>query len=103
MGYHPDTIEQGSSKAKKVVQVAKQAIQAVVKAQAADPVGTALWPFLMAVEIALLLGHRVRGELWGILLTLALLKAHTWVIDNGHRSTLLMFLLGRIPKKKSKS
>ena len=95
MGYHPETQEEDPGKVRKAVKTAGRALEAAVRAQQADPVGTALWPFLMAVELFLLLGYRVRGELWGVLLVLAMLKAHSWAVENSHRHPLLLNMFGK--------
>lgn len=89
------------TKGQKAVKALREAVSGAMKAQAKDPVGAALWPYLMAVELVLLLGYRVRAELWGILLVLALLKAHSWALENAHRHPLLVDIFSRVrPKKK---
>lgn len=99
MGFHPDTAEKQPGKLKKAAKAVSTVVSAAVDAQRKDPVGAALWPFLMGAELALLCGVRVRWELWLILALLSALKLWSWSIENGHRSPLFM-LLARLPKKK---
>ncbi len=100
MSYHPDTPENGPTRGQKAIKAVKETVAAAAKIQRQDPVGTALWPFLMAVEVALLFGLRVRAELWGVLFVLAALKAHEWAVENAHRHPLLVDLFARSRKKK---
>src|SRR3990167_490186 len=98
MGFHPDTAQEQPGKLKKAAKAVSSVVSAAVDAQRKDPIGAALWPFLMGSQLVLLFGIRVRWELWLILATLALVKVYTWSIDNGHRSPLFMLLAARLPK-----
>jgi len=98
MAFNPDSPFKEENKVKKL---AKAVLTKAVDAQRKDPVGAALWPFLMGAEAALLFGVRVRWELWAVMACLAAVKLYGWSLENGHRSPLLM-LLSRLPNRKAK-
>jgi hypothetical protein len=98
MAFNPDSPIKEDNRVKKL---AKAALSRVAQAQQKDPVGAALWPFLMGAEVALLFGVRVRIELWAVILVLAAVKVWTWSVENPSRSPLFT-LIARLPKKKAK-